>query len=83
MVILYPIVATPKTTPKTLTEKIASYIRAYPEATRFDIAESLGISINTVKEYIRKLKEKKMLKRIGSSRSGYWEVTGGFDEKKK
>ena len=36
------------------------------------------LSINTVKEYILKLKRESLLKRVGSNRNGYWEV---LDEK--
>jgi ATP-dependent DNA helicase RecG len=38
------------------------------------IAHNLGISHYTVKEYIAKLKKKKVLKRVGSDRGGYWQV---------
>jgi ATP-dependent DNA helicase RecG len=38
------------------------------------IAQDLKLSINTVKEYIKKLKKKKSLKRIGPNKGGYWKV---------
>ncbi len=42
--------------------------------TREDIAITLSKSPNTIKEHIAKLKSEGRIKRIGSDRSGYWEV---------
>ncbi len=38
------------------------------------IAEALGIGIDTVKEYIKRLKDKGVLMRRGKTSAGYWEV---------
>ncbi len=38
------------------------------------ISEETGYSVRTVKNYIAKLKEKGYLKRIGSEKSGHWEI---------
>jgi ATP-dependent DNA helicase RecG len=46
-----------------------------PRASRAKVARELGISADTVKEYIDKLKKKGVVKRIGPDRGGYWEVT--------
>ena len=66
---------TPKTTPKTtLSGRIINYLRDNSSATKQEIADNLGISINTVKEYISKLKKEGIIERIGSSKTGYWEI---------
>ena len=65
---------TPKTTPKTTKEKLIDLIKTDSKITRNELAKELNISINTVKEYILNLKREGLLKRVGSNRSGYWEV---------
>ncbi|WP_243099280.1 HTH domain-containing protein [Faecalicatena orotica] len=42
--------------------------------TQTAMAEELGITSRAVKKSIKELNEKGMLKRVGSARSGYWEV---------
>ncbi len=39
------------------------------------LAEGFGKDRTTIKRHIRKLKEKNILKRVGSNKSGHWEVT--------
>jgi ATP-dependent DNA helicase RecG len=39
------------------------------------MAERIGIGTTAVENNIKKLKEKKLLKRIGSARGGYWKIT--------
>jgi len=64
-----------KTTPKTtLRKKIVDFLKENPSATKQEIADYLQISINTVKEYISKLKKEGLLERIGSSKTGYWKI---------
>jgi ATP-dependent DNA helicase RecG len=67
---------TPKTTPKNPGERIRGVLQANPRATREEVADELGISINTVKEYLLKLRKAGNVVRRGNSRSGYWEVVG-------
>lgn len=67
---------TPKTTPKT-GAVILELIQGNPKITRESMAEYLGISVNGVKQQIKKLKEDGVLQRMGSHRSGYWKVVGG------
>jgi len=42
--------------------------------TTAELAQKVGISQRKVKENLRKLKEKGLLKRIGSAKKGYWEI---------
>jgi len=69
---------TPQKTPlKILTDlekNILNEIVKNPSVSRNEIAKSLDISSYTVKEYLEKLKRKKIIERVGSARGGYWEV---------
>lgn len=38
------------------------------------LSDIVGISERKIKENINKLKNKKMLKRVGPNRDGYWEI---------
>ena len=42
--------------------------------TREEISEQLNISINTVKKFILKLKQKGVLERVGNNKTGYWKI---------
>ena len=53
---------------------ILSRIQANPYITIKDLSNIVGISERKIKDNIRKLKSKKLLKRIGPARGGYWEV---------
>ncbi len=70
--------ATPQDTPQAeLTElegKIISKIQENPKISRNELAKKLGISPETVKEYLEKLKSKRAIRRIGKTSSGHWEV---------
>lgn len=55
-------------------EKIIVEMRKNPNNTVGDIAAKLGIPVRTVKRYISKLQEKGVLIRMGSRKTGYWEV---------
>jgi ATP-dependent DNA helicase RecG len=70
--------ATPQVTPQVrLTEletKIVNEILKDNKISRNKISRILKISSDTVKEYIEKLKKKGILKRIGETSSGYWEI---------
>ena len=57
-----------------LETKILNTIREDNKITQAQIVNKLNIGIYTVKEYIKKLKKKKALKRIGSARRGWWEI---------
>jgi ATP-dependent DNA helicase RecG len=59
-----------------LENKIFNQITNNIKITYNEIAENLGISRNTVLEYIRKLKLKKVISRKGSKRNGYWKILG-------
>ena len=47
-----------------------------PGYTSPQIAEKLGVSRVSVTKYIKALKEKRLIERVGSDRKGYWKVKG-------
>lgn len=55
-------------------ELIISLIKENKDITVNKIVENIKISRKTVDIYIRRLKKKGIIKRVGSNRNGYWEV---------
>jgi ATP-dependent DNA helicase RecG len=55
-------------------ERIITLIMANPRITSEAIASDLRITKRAVLKQIRRLKDEGLLRRIGSSRAGYWEV---------
>lgn len=55
-------------------EKIVLKITDNPHITTKEIAELLSVSQSAVEKNIAKLKKDGLLKRIGSTKSGYWEI---------
>ena len=45
-----------------------------PNVSAKDLSDIIGISQRKIEENISKLKKKRVLKRIGSAKGGYWEV---------
>ena len=77
--------ATPQISPQIptkLEQKILTLIKQNPNMSRTDIAKMLNLSEDTIKEYIERLKQKNLLKRVGLDRGGHWEVTLREDNKK-
>ncbi len=64
-----------KTTQKT-TQKILEIIKENPGITKKELASAIGISENGIKYHIDNLKKKRLLKRVGPDKGGYWEVLG-------
>lgn len=54
---------------------ILSIIKEDPYITSTEIAQQLSISRKTVSQKIKHLKKEGLIKRIGSDRKGYWEIT--------
>ncbi|MBU3912482.1 MAG: winged helix-turn-helix transcriptional regulator [Nanoarchaeota archaeon] len=78
--------ATPQATPQAeLTElenKIVDEIKKNIKISRKELADILNISSDTIKEYLGKLKLKKIIKRIGETSAGYWQIIGENKEVK-
>jgi len=65
---------TPQVELTELESKIIAEIKINPKISRNELARKLGISGDTVKEYLEKLKSKGVLARAGKTSAGYWEV---------
>jgi len=55
-------------------KKIVELVKANPEITKPEIALKLGISLRSVERNIRELQKRNVLKRIGATKKGHWEV---------
>ena len=54
--------------------KIVNLIRDNPKISKKEMAEYIGISTTSVDKHIRSLKEKNFIIRVGSDRTGHWEL---------
>jgi ATP-dependent DNA helicase RecG len=55
-------------------ELILQFIKENNQVSATELAEKIGISRRKTEENIRKLKQKKLLRRMGPARGGHWEV---------
>ena len=55
-------------------DKILLELKKDSSLTREELAKLVGVSSNAVKQHLSKLKEEGKIKRVGSTKSGYWEV---------
>ncbi len=53
---------------------LLDYLKIHPEYTVTQFAEHFEVSRKTIAARLKKLKEKGYIKRVGSSRKGYWKV---------
>ena len=51
-------------------------IKDKPNISRKELAAMTGISLKNTQKHLNKLKELGLIKRIGSTRSGHWEIVG-------
>jgi predicted HTH transcriptional regulator len=58
-----------------LQERLLMLIKQNPKATLDSLAEQSGRDRSTVRRNIAKMKELGVLKRVGSDKSGHWEIT--------
>ena len=68
---------TPQKTPQkptVLEEKILEKLRENSKMTRRELAVELGVSEETIKEYLERLRAKELLVRKGGRKEGYWDV---------
>ena len=69
---------TPKVTVK-FTEnqkKIIKEIKKNPFVTQEELAEIIGITRKSINENMKKLRNLKVISRIGADKNGHWEITG-------
>ncbi|MBI4653060.1 winged helix-turn-helix transcriptional regulator [Candidatus Kuenenbacteria bacterium] len=55
-------------------KKIINLIRGDQKTSIVDIAQRVGIAGKNIEINLRKLKNKKIIKRVGAAKGGYWEV---------
>lgn len=55
--------------------KIVELIKSNPRITAKELSEIIGINIRSTKKNMDKLKVKGLLKRVGSDKKGYWQIT--------
>ena len=73
-----PLQATPNTTQAGLSEEDRAVLVSLIEDTSItqkELAAKLGWKVDRVKYYLNKLKKKGIIKRVGTSQKGHWEVT--------
>ena len=68
---------TPLKTPLKTKDKIVELIRINKNIAIKDMAFELDLSRDTINEHLARLKKDGIIQRIGSSRSGYWEILHG------
>lgn len=65
---------TQETTPETTQEKILANIRKNPSITRKKLAEIIGITTDGVKYHLEKMSGNGIIKHVGPTKGGYWEI---------
>ncbi|MDO8840965.1 ATP-binding protein, partial [Methanocalculus sp.] len=66
------------------TQKILAIIRDKPTVGRREIAELLGdVSENSVKYLIERMKEDGIIRRIGPTKGGHWEIIGEENDRRR
>lgn len=67
-------IATPKATPK---DTILSLIGQNSRITVKEMAEALGMNKRNAQIHVKKLTEQGLIRHVGASRGGHWEIIGG------
>ena len=57
-------------------DRVLSLLSERPEITRRELAALLGISSNGARYHLEKLKAEGLVRRVGSTKAGHWEVGG-------
>ena len=63
-----------KTTQETTQEMILRLIKTNPAITRKGLAEKIGLTPDGVKYHLNKLREHGVIRHVGATKKGYWEV---------
>ena len=58
-------------------KKILNHLKGHPSATLDELQELTGLSSGGIRKAIRRLKDAKLLRRVGPDKGGHWEVLGG------
>ena len=65
---------TVNTSGDTVNDSLLTLIASNPRITAIDISQKLNIGIATAKRRLKKLKDSGVIERVGSDKSGYWQV---------
>ena len=55
-------------------EKILNLLTLYPSMTRNELAAHIGLTPDGIKYHLTKMKATGLIRRVGPTRSGHWEV---------
>ena len=79
--VMNSIITTTETTTKTTTEtttetikKLLEIIKVNPNITAKELCVMLGLTIDGVRYHLNKLKKQGKILRVGSNKSGYWQI---------
>ena len=61
-------------------KKILDHLKDYPTATLEELQGLTGLSSGGIRKAIRRLKDAKLLRRVGPDKGGHWEVLNGGGE---
>ena len=61
-------------------EKIIQTMREKPNITMSELAEYLEITLKGIEWQIKQLKDKGVIRRVGSDRDGHWEIIGDTEK---
>jgi len=68
---------TQETTQETTREIILKLIKNNPTITGKELAEKTGLTTDGVKYHLNKLREQGVIKHVGATKKGYWEIRKG------
>jgi cell filamentation protein, protein adenylyltransferase len=78
---VHPVNDTVKIENDTVNDTVFYLIKENNKITAAKISEQLNVSLSTAKRKIKELKEKGMIERIGSDKTGYWKIAYDCEER--
>ena len=55
-------------------KRVLKIVKLHPNMTQKEIAVELGWKVDRVKYYLSKMKRQNMIRRVGTSQKGHWEL---------
>ena len=55
-------------------KRVLKIVKQHPNMTQKEIAVELGCKVDRVKYYLSKMKRQNMIRRVGTSQKGHWEL---------
>ena len=75
--------STQETTRKTTQEKVINLIEKNPAITQVEMAKTLDMTRDGISYNIKILKEKGIIKRVGSTKNGIWKINSSYIDKEE